>query len=64
LTLVLTSCFVGADTYEKSVNDYFFLYSNTYKTDKVSLGTIQDGQYRIADGYLVVMTKSDGINRL
>ena len=46
----LNSCFIGADTYEKSVNDYFFLYSDTYKTDKVCLGTI-DYNYRIGDGY-------------
>ena len=47
----LSSCFMGADTYEKDVNDYFWLYSHTYKTDNVSLGTIDEG-YRFGDGYL------------
>ncbi len=50
LTLTLTSCFTGADTYEKSINDYFFLYSSTYKTDNVCLGTINNN-YRIGDSY-------------
>ena len=51
LLLTLSSCFTGADTYEKEVNDYFFLYGE-YGEGKTYLGTIEDGGYRIADGYL------------
>ncbi len=57
LTLMLTSCFMGADNYEKSVNDFFFLYSDSYKTDSVCLGSIHDGKYRIGDGYLCVVKR-------
>ena len=45
------SCFIGADTYEKDVNEYFWLYSHDYSTSNVSLGTIEHG-YRLGDGYL------------
>lgn len=48
---MFTSCFMGADTYEKSVNDFFFLYSDTYKTNNICLGVIDDNNYRIENGY-------------
>jgi hypothetical protein len=51
-TVILTSCFMGAETYEKSVNDYFHLYSDTYKTDNVCLGTIEYSKYRLGNSYL------------
>ncbi len=51
LLLTLSSCFTGADTYEKEVNDYFFLYGE-YGDGKRYLGTIEDGGYRVANGYL------------
>ncbi|MBD0254763.1 MAG: hypothetical protein ICV83_03505 [Cytophagales bacterium] len=47
----LSSCFVGADSYEKEVNEYFFLHRE-YGTQKTYLGTIEDGGYRMANGYL------------
>ena len=46
---------MGADTYERSVNQYFHLYSHTYSTDRVSLGKIYDGKHRIRDGYIIVI---------
>ena len=49
--LTFSSCFIGADTYEKNINSYFWLYSNDYSTNNLSLGTI-DYSYRIGDGYL------------
>jgi hypothetical protein len=52
VSLTLTSCFIGADSYEKSVNDYFWLYSNTYETDNVCLGTIDYEKYRLGNSYL------------
>lgn len=51
ICLTFTSCFIGADTYEKSVNDFFFLYSDTYKTDNVCLGIIDYEDYRIGNSY-------------
>jgi hypothetical protein len=53
----LTSCFTGADTYEKSVNNYFFLYSSNYKTDNVCLGII-DNNSRIGDSYECSINKA------
>jgi hypothetical protein len=51
LLLPLSSCFTGADSYEKEVNDYFFLHRE-YGAKKTYLGTIEDVGYRIANGYL------------
>jgi hypothetical protein len=57
ITLLFSSCFIGADTYERSVNDNFFLYSNTSKSDNVCLGTIDANAYRFADNYLCSIKK-------
>lgn len=57
LTVTVYSCFIGADTYEKAVNEYFFLYSVNNKTDNVCLGTIDDG-HRIGDGYNCLIKKA------
>jgi hypothetical protein len=51
MLFTLSSCFVGADSYEKEVNEYFFLHRE-YGSRKTYLGTIEDGGYRIADGYM------------
>ncbi len=51
MLLTFSSCFVGADSYEKEVNAYFFLHRE-YGSRKTYLGTVEDGGYRIADAYL------------
>ncbi|MBK8699839.1 MAG: hypothetical protein IPN29_10005 [Saprospiraceae bacterium] len=55
--IFFSSCFIGADTYEHSVNDFFWLYSDTYSTDKVCLGTVEMGEFRIGSGYCCYIRK-------
>lgn len=57
LTLVLTSCFMGADTYEKTINEYFWIYRDDSPSASVCLGTIDYGQYRLGDNYLCSVKK-------
>jgi hypothetical protein len=52
LCLALAGCFWGPDSYEKEVNQYFFLYSDDYSTWDVRLGTIDSKGYGIGNGYL------------
>jgi hypothetical protein len=42
---------VGSDSYEKNINDYFWLYKAANSRDRICLGTIDYGQYRLADAY-------------
>jgi hypothetical protein len=52
--MLLTACFMGEDGYEKSINDYFWLYKNDSK--RVCLGVL-DGEYRLANSYLCGLKK-------
>lgn len=48
---------MGPDSYEKSVNAFFWLYRDDSSSADICLGTVDYGQYRLADSYLCAVKK-------
>jgi hypothetical protein len=57
ILLLFPSCFIGADHYEKGVNDQFWLYSISSNSGNVCLGTIDEKDYRFTDSYICNIKK-------